>query len=85
MNTHSNVIYFQAELRSPVAFDRTKALHSLEQMGEHLHDKDLANEVLDFASRGVPFYAPDEARFNAWIGQAGGLWARAKAAETLFV
>jgi len=81
MSTHSNVIYFQAELRSPVAFDRTKALHSLELMGEQLLDKALAKEVLDFTSRGVPFYALEDSHFNAWVGQAGGLWTRARTAE----
>lgn len=81
MSTHSNVIYFQAELRSPVAFDRTKALHSLELMGEQLHDQALAKEVLEFTSRGVPYYALEDAHFNAWVGQAGGLWTRVRAAE----
>lgn len=81
MNTHSNVIYFQAELRSPVAFDRTKALHSLERMGEQLQDQALAKEVLAFTSRGVPYYALEDAHFNGWVGQAGSLWSRAKAAE----
>ena len=81
MSTHSNVIYFQAELRSPVAFDRTKALHSLELMGEQLHDQTLAKEVLEFTSRGVPYYALEDSHFNAWVGQAGGLWTRARSAE----
>lgn len=81
MNTHSNVIYFQAELRSPVAFDRTKALHSLERLGEQALDKALAKEVLAFTSRGVPYYALEDSHFNAWVGQAGSLWTRAKAAE----
>ena len=69
---------FQAELCSPVAFHRIKALHLLERLAEEGKDARLHREVNTFTSRGVPYYALHDPHFNAWVQQASGLYGRVR-------
>jgi hypothetical protein len=69
---------FQAELCSPVAFHRIKALHLLERLADEAKDSRLQREVSTFTGRGVPYYALHAPHFNAWVQQASGLYGRVR-------
>jgi hypothetical protein len=69
---------YQAELCSPVAFHRIKALHLLERVADELKDARLQREVASFTGRGVPYYALHDPHFNAWVQQASGLYGRVR-------
>ena len=44
-------------------------------------DKRLAREVLDFTSRGIPYYSLDDQHFQSWVAQAVSLWQKAQRVE----
>ena len=81
MTQPSTPLELRADLCSPVAFHRVKALHLIEQLGEHSRDKRLAREVLDFTSRDIPYYSLDDQHFQSWVAQAVSLWQKARRVE----
>jgi hypothetical protein len=72
-------VEFKAELLSPVAFHRVKALHALECMAQSIDGTPLGRSVLDFVSRGIPYYALEDAAYTQWVSQATAHWEKVAA------
>jgi hypothetical protein len=72
---------FRADLLSPVAFHRVKALHALELQAQGLSDARLAAQIAAFTARGVPYYALDDQHYTAWVQQAVSLWTQVSTLE----
>jgi hypothetical protein len=73
----SNTLRDRLMARDPM--QRFIALHAIELEighGATASDPRLAGEVERFAARGVPFYAPNDAHYRAWVGRAVGYWER---------
>jgi hypothetical protein len=71
----SNTLRDQLMARDPM--QRFHALHAIELELEHAAaptQARLAGEVEKFAARGVPFYAPNDAHYRAWVGRAVAYW-----------
>jgi hypothetical protein len=67
----------RAQLMAPNPMQRVQALHALELELEHgpaAADTRLANEVERFAARGMPYYAPDDSHYRAWVDRAIQYW-----------
>lgn len=67
----------RAHLMAPNPMQRVQALHALELKLEHgpaAADTRLAHEVEKFAARGMPYYAPDDSHYRAWVDRAIGYW-----------
>lgn len=80
MDSHSldsNTLRGHLMARDPM--QRIHALHAIELELEHpvapLSPR-LAGEVEKFAARGVPFYAPHDAHYRAWVRRAIAYWER---------
>ena len=67
------------QLMSDRAPDRVHALHALERRMASVPPA-LAHELEAFVARGIPFYAPDDRAYQAWVARAVALWQRAQAA-----
>lgn len=65
---------FRAELLSPVAFHRVKALHALECQAQSIEATPLGKELLDFASRGIPYYSLEDSHYSVWVDKAVKHW-----------
>ena len=63
----------RAQLMAADPMQRVMALHALEQASASRNAK-LAGEVEKFAARGIPFYAPHDANYQAWVGRAIAYW-----------
>lgn len=74
MSTPRTPIEFRAELLSPVAFHRVKALHALECQAQAIDSTPLGRELLDFASRGIPYYSLEDASYTGWVDKAVKHW-----------
>jgi hypothetical protein len=75
-----NADLLRAQLMAPDPMQRVMALHSLEVEAEHRKAPKLAGQVEAFASRGIPYYAPNEPHYQAWVGRALEFWLRLQAA-----
>jgi hypothetical protein len=64
------------QLMAPDPMQRVMALHRLEQEAEHGKTSRLAGQVEAFASRGIPYYAPEDPHYQAWVSRALEYWQR---------
>jgi hypothetical protein len=64
----------QLMARDPM--QRFMALHLLEVQAESGTAAKLAGQVEAFAARGVPYYAPNDPHYQAWVGRALDFWRR---------
>lgn len=64
----------KARLMARDPMERFMALHTLEV--EAGHEGRLAGQVEAFAARGVPYYAPEDPHYQAWVERALALWER---------
>jgi hypothetical protein len=76
MIDHRTAQDFRADLLSPVAFHRVKALHALERQAEVIEGTPLGRELIDFVSRGIPYYSLEDAQYQSWVDQAVKHWER---------
>ena len=58
------------QLRAPDPMQRAMALHALEVEVERGGPRPLANEVLRFTERGIPYYALHDPHFCDWVSKA---------------
>lgn len=65
----------RAQLMAPDPMQRMIGLHTLEREAAQGEAR-LAGQVEAFASRGVPYYAPQDAHYQAWVGRALDFWQR---------
>ncbi len=63
----------RAQLMAPEPIQRVHALHALE-LGLVEAPQAVAEELEAFASRGIPYYAPDEPAYREWVGKAVSYW-----------
>ncbi|MEF7614759.1 hypothetical protein V4F39_12625 [Aquincola sp. MAHUQ-54] len=64
--------------QSPMA--RQHLLHELEKMVDSRRgERALVQRVHQVVERGVPYYAPADAHYQAWARQVAELWQRAEA------
>ncbi len=71
----------RAQLMAPDPMQRFMALHTLEVEAEQGKLAKLAGQVEAFAARGVPYYAPNDPHYQAWVGRAVDFWQRLHAAN----
>ena len=64
------------QLMAPDPMQRFMALHLLETEAEQGKAAKLAGQVEAFAARGVPYYAPNDPHYQAWVGRALDFWRR---------
>ena len=64
------------QLRAPDPMQRAMALHALEVEGERAGPRPLANEVMRFTERGIPYYALHDPHFCDWVSKAVSYWER---------
>ncbi|MDE2402635.1 MAG: hypothetical protein KGL90_13315 [Burkholderiales bacterium] len=64
----------RAELMAPEPIKRVHALHALELELDGAPQAALAQELEEFAARGIPYYAPDDPHYCEWVGKAVGYW-----------
>ena len=65
------------QLRAPDPMQRAMALHALEVEAERRGPRpSLANEVMRFTERGIPFYALHDPHFCDWVSKAVAYWER---------
>ena len=64
------------QLRAPDPMQRAMALHALEVEVERGGPRPLANEVLRFTERGIPYYALHDPHFCDWVSKAVSYWER---------
>jgi hypothetical protein len=76
MSDHPSVQDFRADLLSPVAFHRVKALHALECQAEAIEGTPLGRELIGFVSRGIPYYSLEDPHYQVWVAQAVKHWER---------
>lgn len=70
-------------LMAPDPMQRAIALHALEVEVERCSCSrrgGLPQEASKFASRGIPYYSPNDPHFNDWVGKAVSYWERLHAA-----
>ena len=69
------------QLRAPDPMQRAMALHALEVEVERGGPRpSLANEVLRFTERGIPYYALHDPHFCDWVSKAVSYWQRLRSA-----
>ena len=73
---HASADALRAQLMAPDPMQRFMALHALEVEAEHGGAAKLAGQVEAFAARGVPYYAPQDPHYQAWVGRALAFWER---------
>ena len=64
------------QLRAPDPMQRAMALHALEVEVERSAPRPLANEVMRFTERGIPYYALHDPHFCDWVSKAVSYWER---------
>jgi hypothetical protein len=72
----AHVDALRAQLMAPDPMQRFMALHALEVHAEQGCGAKLAVQVEAFAARGVPYYAPNDPHYQAWVDRALGYWER---------
>jgi hypothetical protein len=78
--TRMNAELLRAQLMAPDPMQRVMALHTLEVEAEARKAAKLAGQVEAFAARGIPYYAPNDPHYQAWVGRALDFWQRLHAA-----
>ena len=73
---HANTDVLRAQLMARDPMQRFMALHALELEAGHGGAAKLAGQVEAFAARGVPYYAPHDPHYQAWVDRALALWER---------
>jgi hypothetical protein len=68
------------QLMAPEAIERVRAMHALELEVDEVPEVELAQELEEFASRGIPYYAPEDPHYREWVGKAVNYWERLQAA-----
>jgi hypothetical protein len=58
------------QLMAPRAIERVHALHALERELQARPDSAVARELSDFTARGVPYFAPEDSHYLAWVDKA---------------
>ena len=64
------------QLLAPDPMQRVMALHALEVEVARGGPRPLANEVMRFTERGIPFYALHDPHFCDWVSKAVSYWER---------
>src|SRR5204863_9093583 len=62
------------QLLAPDPMQRVMALHALEVEVARGGPRPLANEVMRFTERGIPFYALHDPHFCDWVSKAVSYW-----------
>jgi hypothetical protein len=70
-----NAESLRAQLMARDPMQRMLALHALQQQAQQRAPR-MLGEVERFASRGIPFYAPQDAHYLGWVQRAVGYWER---------
>ncbi len=68
----------RAQLMARDPMQRVMALHAIEVHAEHGEGR-LAGQVEAFTARGIPYYAPNDPHYQAWVGRALAFWERVQA------
>jgi hypothetical protein len=66
----------RAQLMAPDPMQRVTALHAIEVEAGHAGGARLAGQVEAFAARGIPYYAPQDPHYQAWVDRALAFWRR---------
>ncbi|HMC16982.1 MAG TPA: hypothetical protein VKI18_15195 [Albitalea sp.] len=64
------------QLLAPDPMQRVMALHALEVEVARGGPRPLANEVMRFTERGIPFYCLHDPHFCDWVSKAVSYWQR---------
>lgn len=64
----------RAQLMAPDPMQRVCALHAIEVEAEQGGSGKLAGQVEAFAARGIPYYAPTDPHYRAWVERALRYW-----------
>ena len=64
------------QLRAPDPMQRVMALHALEVEVARAGPRPLANEVMRFTERGIPFYCLHDPHYCDWVSKAVSYWQR---------
>jgi hypothetical protein len=67
------------QLRAPDPMQRVIALHALEVEVARAGPRTLANEVMRFTERGIPFYCLHDPHYCDWVSKAVSYWQRLQA------
>jgi hypothetical protein len=84
MQPHASALDCDAlrqQLRAPDPMQRAMALHALEvEVERGGPPAPLANEVIRFTERGIPYYALHDPHFCDWVSKAVAYWERLRSA-----
>lgn len=69
-----NLEGLRAQLMARDPMQRFCALHTLEVEAEQGGGGKLAGQVEAFAARGIPYYAPADPHYQAWVERALRYW-----------
>jgi hypothetical protein len=64
------------QLMAPRAIERVHGLHALERELEAARTSPVADELEAFTARGIPYYAPEDPEYRAWVATAVTYWER---------
>ena len=70
------------QLLAPDPMQRVMALHALEVEVARGGPRPLANEVMRFTERGIPYYALHDPHFCDWVSKAVSYWERLHSTAT---
>jgi hypothetical protein len=76
MKTSARLEGLRAQLMAPDPMQRVIALHAIEVDAGQGGDGRLAGQVEAFTARGIPYYAPQDPHYQAWVERALGYWQR---------
>lgn len=74
MGQTSTAHSLREQLMSPRAIERVHGLHALERALQGAPNGAAALALEAFTARGVPYYAPQDASYQAWVDTAIGHW-----------
>jgi hypothetical protein len=66
----------RAQLMAPDPMQRVMGLYTLEMQAEQGGEGRLAGQVEAFTARGIPYYAPNDPHYQAWVSRALEFWLR---------
>jgi hypothetical protein len=81
MGHKTTVQALREQLMAPVAIERVHALRALELELEDAPASPVAAELEAFTARGIPYYAPQDPEYRAWVAKAVGYLEKLHASE----